>query len=139
MESKRDELFKAYEHLLRIRNECACEISTECNIADLTVRQIEYLKIIDKHSEITFSKLADITKNSKPTITEMINKFISFKCAFKERSQDDRRISFIHLTEYGRRIARHEQIAILRVVDRMMQFLNDDEIDQIIKIFRKVR
>ena len=138
MKSKRDKLFHAYENLLRVRGECAFQILNECSVSDLTVRQIEYLKIIDKNSDITFSKLADVTRNSKPTITEMINKFISFDCVFKEKSSDDARVSYIRLTDHGEKIARHELITMYKVVDRILNSLNEREIDLLIALFMKV-
>ena len=45
-------------------------------LSDITVKQIGYLRAIDGHEEVTFSKLAKITRNSKTTITEKINKFV---------------------------------------------------------------
>jgi DNA-binding MarR family transcriptional regulator len=139
MESKREKLFNAYENLLRVRGECAFQISNECTISDLTVRQIEYLKIIDNHRDITFSRLADITRNSKPTITEMINKFLHFDCVFKEKSSDDARVSYIRLTDKGEHVARHELITIKRVVDRILESLNEKEVEQLIALFTKVK
>ncbi|MCP4131091.1 MAG: winged helix-turn-helix transcriptional regulator [bacterium] len=139
MGSKRDELLEAYENLLKVRGECACEIMNECAVSNLTVKQIEYLKIIDRNNDVTFSKLAEITRNSKPTITEMINKFINFDCVFKKKSLDDGRVSFIRLTDQGERIARAEQITILKVVDRMIHSLSENEIEILITIFKKVK
>ncbi len=139
MGSKRDELFAAYENLLRVRGECACQISNECTVSDLTVRQIEYLKIIDNYRDITFSRLADITRNSKPTITEMINKVIHFGCAIKEKSSDDARVSHIRLTDRGKKIARHEAMTMYRVVDRILASLDEREIELLISLFMKVK
>ncbi len=139
MKSKRDKLFEAYEQLVKVSGDCACEISKECALSELTVKQIEYLKLIDRYGDVTFSKLAEVTQNSKPTITEMINRFLSLNCVFKEKSCDDGRVSYIHLTEQGRRIARHEEITVYRVVDRIMNSLSDSEIEMLITLFKKVR
>ncbi|WP_243684757.1 MarR family transcriptional regulator [Methanosarcina barkeri] len=43
---------------------------------------------------MTFSRLARITRNSKPTITEMVNKFVKMDCVYKEKSSKDGRIFF---------------------------------------------
>jgi DNA-binding MarR family transcriptional regulator len=71
----------------------------------MTVKQIGYLKVIHEHGELTFTRLAEITGNSKPTITEMINKFVRMECAYREKSSGDGRILYIRLTEKGQMIA----------------------------------
>ena len=139
MRSKINNLLEAYRNLLKVKGDCSCEISRECAPQGLTIKQVEYLKIIDNHSEITFSMLADLTRNSKPTITEMINKFISSNCVYKEPCQNDRRVSYIQLTEEGRKIARREEAIIERLVQRINNSLDDKEIDTLIKLLRKIK
>ena len=74
---ERDEhLREVLNHLLMMKNECSCSIFSECGLSDMTVKQIAYLKVIDEQGDVTFSRLAEITKNSKPTITEMVNRFV---------------------------------------------------------------
>lgn len=62
MTAKKEHLFVVFENLIKIKSECSCEIFSECGVSDITVKQIGYLKAIDKHGEITFSRLAKITK-----------------------------------------------------------------------------
>ena len=88
----------------------------------MTVKQIAYLKTIDEQGDVTFSRLAEITRNSKPTITEMINKFVRMECVYREPCPDDGRIMYIRLTEKGQKIAQAEQAALRRVIERMMEF-----------------
>jgi DNA-binding MarR family transcriptional regulator len=136
---EREDLFEAFENLLRLKNECSCNILSECGLSDMTVRQIAYLKVIDQHGEITFTRLAEITRNSKPTITEMINKFVRMECVYRERCPDDGRVLYIRLTEKGQRIANAEQAAMQRVVQRMIETLDDHERDLLAEILQKAR
>jgi len=133
------QLFDEVEKLFRIRNECSCRIFSECGLSDMTVRQIAYLKIIDDQGQVTFSRLAGITKNSKPTITEMINRFVRMECVYREPCPDDGRILYIHLTEKGKKIAQAEQAALRRVIEKMAESLTEDELDLLIGILQKVR
>lgn len=139
MEDAEEQLLEAFQDLLRIKNECSSSVFTECGVSDMTVRQIAYLKMIDQKSGITFSRLAEITGTSKPTVTEMINKCARMECVYRERCPDDGRIQYIRLTEKGRKIATAEQAALRRVIARMMDALEEDERDQLIAILRKVR
>src|SRR5512136_471887 len=117
---ERDEhLREVLEHLLMMKNECSCSIFSECGLSDMTMKQIAYLKAIDEQGDVTFSRLAEITNNSKPTITEMVNRFVRMECVYREPCRDDGRILYIRLTDKGRTAASAEQAALRRVVERM--------------------
>jgi DNA-binding MarR family transcriptional regulator len=139
MVDREQHLFEVIENLLRLKNECSCTIFSECGLSDLTVRQIAYLKAIAEEDEVTFSRLAEITHNSKPTITEMINKFVRMECVYREPCPDDGRILYIRLTDKGQKIAKADHHALCRVIERMMNSLDEDEMDFLIGILQKVR
>ena len=136
----RDEhLLKVLEHLLMMKNECSCSIFSECGLSDMTVKQIAYLKVINEQGDVTFSRLAEITKNSKPTITEMVNKFVRMECVYREPCRDDGRILYIRLTDKGKKIAKAEQDALRRVIERMIDSLDEHELDLLTGVLEKVR
>ncbi len=139
MTAQREGLFRIFEHLLRIRNECSCGILSECGLADITVKQVRYLKTIDENGEVTFTRLAEITQISKPTVTELINRFERAGCVYRDRCPDDARTRYIRLTEKGQMIARADEETLRRVIDRMTETLSDHEIDLLIEILGKVR
>ena len=124
---------------MKIKGECSCEILSKCGLSDITVKQIGYLRAIDGHEQVTFSKLAKITKNSKPTITEMINKFVKFECIYREKCPDDGRVIYIRLTEKGQMIARSEENSLMKVIEKMVDLLNEKEIGTLIEILEKLR
>ncbi|MGB8218910.1 MAG: MarR family transcriptional regulator [Methanoregula sp.] len=139
MMDREEELLVEFEKLFRIKNECSCKIFSECSLSDMTVRQIAYLKIIDEQGEITFSRLAEITKNSKPTITEMINRFVRMECVYREPCPDDGRCQYICLTGKGKKIAKAEHDALRQVIEQMADSLDEHELDLLIGILQKVR
>jgi len=136
---KKEHLFIVFEKLIKIKSECSCEIFSECGLSDITVKQVGYLRVIDEHKEVTFSKLAKVTRNSKPTVTEMINKFVKMDCVHREKSPDDGRIHYIHLTEKGLMIARAEQRALMKLIEKMADSLDDNDMDTLIKILQKIQ
>lgn len=139
MMDRGEHLLKVFEYLLKIKNECSCTIFSECGLSDLTVKQIAYLKLIDEQENVTFSRLAEITRTSKPTVTEMINKCVRMECVYRERCPMDGRIQYIRLTEKGTKIAQAEQAVLQRMIERMMNSLEKHEMDLLIEILRKVR
>jgi DNA-binding MarR family transcriptional regulator len=139
MMENEEQLCDVFENLIRIKNECSCTIFSECGLSDMTVKQIAYLRVINEQGDVTFSRLAEITRNSKPTITEMINKFVRMECVYREPSPDDRRILYIRLTEKGQKIARAEEAALRRVIERMVNSLDEHELAILTGILQKVR
>jgi DNA-binding MarR family transcriptional regulator len=139
MMARDEHLQEVLEHLLMLKNECSCSIFSECGLSDMTVKQIAYLKVIDEQGDVTFSRLAEITKNSKPTITEMVNKFVRMECVYREPCRNDGRILYIRLTDKGKMIAQAEQAALRRVIERMINSLDEDELDLLIGVLQKVR
>jgi DNA-binding MarR family transcriptional regulator len=139
MMDREEHLFEVFENLIRIKHECSCTIFSECGLSDMTVKQIAYLKTIDEQGALTFSRLAEITRNSKPTITEMINKFVRMECVYREHCPDDGRILYIRLTDKGKKIAQAEHYAMRRVIEQMVNSLDEEEMDTLIGILQKVR
>jgi len=139
MMERNEHLLEVFEHLLRMKNECSCTIFSECGLADITVKQIAYLKVIDEQGDVTFSRLAEITRNSKPTITEMINRFVRMDCVYREPCPHDGRILYIRLTEKGKTVAKAEHAALQRVIERMVNSLDEHEQELLVEILQKVR
>lgn len=139
MNEHNEHLLEALERLLMMKNECSCSIFSECGLSDMTVRQIAYLKAISGQGDVTFSRLAEITKNSKPTITEMVNRFVRMDCVYREPCRDDGRILYIRLTDKGKTVASAEEEALRRVVERMVDSLDEHELDLLIRLLSKVR
>lgn len=139
MLSKKELLLEAYNRLMAIRGDCISKVCDNTDIAEMTVKQISYLKIIDQHDNMTFSQLAELTKITKPSVSDLINKLQSFGCVYKEKCADDGRVSFIRLTEKGMKIARKETTAVKNLMERVMKSLSNEEIDMLIGLFNKVK
>ncbi|NJO90531.1 MAG: MarR family transcriptional regulator [Chloroflexia bacterium] len=132
-------MLEAFSHLMTIRGDCASKVCEKADIAEMTVKQINYLKIIDRHDNMTFSKLAEIAKITKPSVSDLVNKLQGFNCVYKEKCTADGRVSYIRLTEKGMKIARKETTAVKNLIERVMKSLNDEEVGTLIELFNKVK
>jgi DNA-binding MarR family transcriptional regulator len=132
-------LYETYSGLMKVKGECSCKLIDELNMSELTLRQIEYIKKIGKYEAITISGLAEILNLSKPSITEMVKKFIKLDCVYKRQCQEDGRVQYIYLTERGECIARFEDLEIKRLVAKMLESLDHSEIDVLISILIKIK
>ncbi|MBK5243979.1 MAG: MarR family transcriptional regulator [Eubacteriaceae bacterium] len=138
MVCKKIELYKAYHKLLQIEADLLKNEDCECQAQDMTLKQVYYLRIIDQKDKVTFSQLAQETCNSKPTITELISKFISMDCVYRERSAEDRRVYYIYLTPKGKLIARAQERMQIRFIDHIRNSLTDAELNQLITLLNKI-
>ncbi|MGL4606909.1 MAG: MarR family winged helix-turn-helix transcriptional regulator [Eubacteriaceae bacterium] len=138
MTCKNNELYQAYRKLFQIEADSLEESSNQWEKSDLTLRQVYYLRLIDQKDRVTFSELANETHNSKPTITELIGKFIAMDCVYRERSSEDRRVYYIYLTSKGKNIARAQERNHIRFIEQTKERLTEAELDQFIKLLNKI-
>ena len=69
----------------------------------------------------------------------MINKFVKFECVYREKCPDDGRVIYIRLTEKGQMIARSEENSLMKVIEKMVDLLNEKEIGTLIEILEKIK
>lgn len=138
MEDSRLRLINAYTSLYHLKGQCSLKRHHECSLGKFTFTQIEYLKIIDSFGKITISELAYEVNNSKPTVTEMVKKFIKHDCISKQKCSEDARKTYITLTKTGEDIARIEQNIINDLADIMVSKLNGDEVEIFIELLNKI-
>lgn len=107
-------------------------------IPELTLKQVEYLKKFDKRENTTISQLAEELGLSKPTVTEMVKKFIRLDCVQKEQCSHDARVYYLFLTEKGKIIARLEQITDDNFAKKVESRLSKEDINLLIEILLKI-
>ena len=134
----RERIFEAVRKFNGLGHECNLEISDKLGMSKLQVNQLHYLKVIDSTFEMTFGKFAEMLAVTKPSVTEIVNKLIKLNVVEKSRCERDKRIFYIKLTEKGRNIVRLPFLAEQKVVDIIIDTLNDDEIDTFIEIVNKL-
>lgn len=135
---KENKLYETYKELMEIKGQCSHNLINELNMSELTFRQIEYIKEIKKYESITISKLSDILDLSKPTITQMMQRFIKLDCVYKEQCNKDRRVQYIHLTDRGKNIAEFEDLTIKKLIQKIISNIDEKEIDILINILQKI-
>ncbi|HER24628.1 MAG TPA: MarR family transcriptional regulator [Candidatus Atribacteria bacterium] len=132
------DLFSIFNSFLRIKTECRFCINDKYNVSELTFKQIEYLKKFDEHEYVTVSQLAEDLHLSKPSITEMVKKFIQLDCIKKEQCKHDARVYYLFLTEKGKGIARLEKLADEDFIRKVGNSLSEEDINLLIELLLKV-
>ena len=72
---------------------------TESRFSELTGKQMHYLEVISNLNNPNLSELATELNLSKPSITAIIDKFEEKGFIRKVKSDEDRRVSHIHMAE----------------------------------------
>lgn len=134
----KDKLIVAFAHLMELQGSCSYETMSTLNIADLTIKQIEYITMMDKIECLTTSSLARELNLSKPTVTEMVKKFIYLDCVYKVQCSKDKRVSYIRLTQKGKTIANIERVKMEKLIELMISSLEDDDIETLVHILNKI-
>ena len=123
---------------MHIKTECRYNVIKKHNISEMSLKQIQYLKKFDRPKHVTISQLAMELGLSKPTVTEMVKKFIRLDYIQKEQCTRDARVYYLFLTEKGRMIARLEEMANEQFIKRVKNSLDEDDINLLIEILLKV-
>lgn len=136
--TNRDLIYEAVRKFNSLGHECNLEISDKLGMSELRLNQIHYLKIIDRTVDMTFGKFAELLQVTRPSVTEIVNKLIKLDVVERTRCSRDKRIFYIKLTEKGRNIARLPFLAEQQVVDMIVSALDDEEIEVLIKLIKKL-
>ena len=75
---------------------------------------------------------------SKPTVNEVITKFIDSGIVKKRKSEHDKRVSYIYLTDIGETLASTNRLESERAAEKILDLLSSREVKQLTKIFDKL-
>ncbi len=126
------------EALTELKGQCAFQLIHDLDADQLSVKQIEYLKLIDEFEATTISNLAEILDLKKPTVTETIHKLQKLNCIMKHQCSMDGRIYYITLTEKGERLARIDQMSYHHLVEKIVKRLDTKEIETLTLLLEKL-
>jgi DNA-binding MarR family transcriptional regulator len=125
-----EDLWKIYMSFLDTQT----EYKSMCNVSD---SQLKYLKSIASDEGVSLSELARLTNNSKPTVSEMVNKLIDLNLAYKERCKKDNRRAYIHLTDEGLECLHNDYLGLKLKITHLLNQMDEEDVETIIRILKK--
>ncbi len=111
---------------------------TESSFSGLTGKQMHYLEVISNLNNPSLSELAIELNLSKPSITAIIDKFEEEGFIRKVKSDEDRRVSHIHMAERGKEIEKVHSKIHMRISDMFTSKLTEDESKSLIHLLSKI-
>lgn len=108
---------------------------------EFSPEQMQMLKLIDKEKRITSSRLAVLQAVHKSAISSRIKKLHQKEVIrFVQTEQQDRREKLIELTAHGKEVLEKSDKVVTDYIENLMvKHVNDEEIDQFLTIFRKLK
>lgn len=134
----REQLAMSMRNLYNLKGQCYMNIVDDIGVSDLSLKQIGYLKQINNSNGMTTSQLAETLSLSKPTVTEMVKKFIKLEFVFKQSCVSDGRVFYVKLTDKGQKIVDVDLLTNDYLATRLVTKLAKEDIEDLIRILEKM-
>jgi len=104
----------------------------------ISKQELNILSIVGRSEGVIMREIAEQVHLAISSVTPNVDKLVKKKLVRRERSEEDRRIVTVALTEKGQKIYQMEVESYLRLSGSILQTLADQEQEQFIGYFRKV-
>ncbi len=105
---------------------------------ELSKSEIVLLLQLEKQSELMMSKVSDSLNVPMSTATGIVERLVKSSYVIRDKSETDRRIVVIKLTDKGKNLVSKIHTIALGYIDDICNELEPEEIQMIIKIFYRV-
>ncbi len=124
--------------LMKLKGSCYFTVVDDLGISELSLRQLDYLKKFNGNDGVTTSHLAEILDLSKPTVTEMVKKFVKMDLVYKQSCATDGRVYYVKLTEKGQNIVNLEMMTWTYMAKKLRSQLDDKDLETLVQILEKI-
>ncbi len=105
---------------------------------DFSKSELFTMLLVDRNGEIIMSKIADYVNVSMSTANGIVERLIKKGLLSRDRSDLDRRIVVIRLTEDGKNLVNELKKIVFEYIGLIFEALDDEERKLIFKIFDKI-
>lgn len=124
----RSEIFKYIEDELKIRG-----------IEGLVVSHGNILDILyDNNGRLTMKEISDGINRSKSTVTQLVDKLLLYGYVTKETNREDKRFSYIVLTEKGLQIKNDFKEISDKVIKKFFNGFTEEEAENLLLLLNRV-
>ena len=131
-------LTEIVEMLTRTMGEMESRVLSGNDFAELSMRQLHYLDLVDRLGHPTLSELAQELGVSRPSVTAAVAKLVDAGFVVKVASDEDRRVTHVHLAKKGRHVVMLHDKVHQSVADLFTKTLNTRELQELIRMLNKV-
>ena len=107
--------------------------------AELSERDFHYLRIIFETGKINLTEFSKLSKVSKPAGTKIVNKYLKKGYITKEISKEDKRFSYIQLSDEMKKFLEKDQQIANSIYESFLTVLDENEREQLEKLLVKIK
>jgi DNA-binding MarR family transcriptional regulator len=94
--------------------------------------------LVERHGELIMTKIAENINVSMSTANGIVERLVKNGCLERERSDSDRRIVVIRLTDKGKKMVNELKTVVFGYIKRLYEVLDEEERRVIFKILAKI-
>lgn len=133
-ESINDVLVYLFRHIWDLEREAI--ISGE--FQDITDNDMHIIEAIGLNQEKKMSEIAHTQKITLGSLTTSMNSLVKKNYVVRSRSEEDRRVVYVHLTEKGERAYHHHADFHKKMVEAVIEQLKEEEVPILIKCLERL-
>ena len=100
--------------------------------------EIFLIHALGEEGRLNMTELANRMSVALSTVTGIVDRLIARGCVIRERTEEDRRLVFVELTEKGREMFRQDREAQRRVAKEVLSNLSEAEQEELVALVRKL-
>lgn len=105
---------------------------------DLNKKEVSVIEVIGKKEPCTMSEVAEGVNLAVSTLTGIIDTLVEKKYVLRERSQKDRRIVNVMLSENGKKVYQSHHDTHIMMSKSILSYLENEEQIEFIRLFKKI-
>ena len=103
-----------------------------------TIRQLEYIDVINTLGNPNLGEIAKALKLSKPSVTAIVEKLAAKGYIQKFQSDEDRRSFHVHLSAKGKKLVKMHDETHQEIADLFQSNLNEKDMKALVALLNKV-
>lgn len=107
------------------------------HLGNLTVSQLDYLAVVRDQEKVTSSDIAKALGYANSSVTVMIKRLIKMGLLTKSQSSEDKRVSYVELTELGQNVVQIQLRVFRDIAGALESQLTQEEQETFAKLLRK--
>jgi DNA-binding MarR family transcriptional regulator len=131
-------LTEIIEILTRTMGEMESRVLSGSDFAELSMRQLHYLDLVNRLGHPTLSELAQELGVSRPSVTAAVAKLVQAGFLVKVASDEDRRVTHVHLAKKGHHVVMLHDKVHQSVADLFAKALNRRELQALVRMLNNV-
>jgi DNA-binding MarR family transcriptional regulator len=127
-------LVTAFNDILQVEERSLCK----GKYAEITVREMHVIEFIGLDQRIRMSELSRKLKVTMGTLTSAINHLVKKEYVIRERTENDRRVVFVKLSDKGIAAYKHHEKFHRVMVKSILSGLQEDEVEVLTRALKGV-